>query len=167
MRLYLQAPFRLSVNFSSYHRFHHCSGLCSATQALQNAELLSEAMDSTFSILANVGEGPLMPLGDAKLMSGINLMNHALENTTDDFILNMKMAMSEKDAILLKLYSSLILLLQYLNPSLKEAVSLRMLEITMNSGLTTASPHVFASYGELLINTGEFAKGCRLGELFH
>lgn len=139
--------------------------LCSATKVLMNAELLGESMESTFTILVQVGEELPLPLGDNKLNGDIQVMNGTLQNMSDDSILNMKEATSERNGIVLKLYSNLILILQYHNPSLKGAVSLRMVDLTMKSGLSPTSPVAFACYGELLANIGEITEGCRLGRL--
>ena len=128
-----------------------------------NAELLGESMESTFTILVQVGEELPLPLGDNKLNGDIQVMNGTLQNMSDDSILNMKEATSERNGIVLKLYSNLILILQYHNPSLKGAVSLRMVDLTMKSGLSPTSPVAFACYGELLANIGEITEGCRLG----
>ena len=69
----------------------------------------------------------------------------------------------KKVVTLLKICSNLADLLHAINPSLLCAVSLRMVDLTLKSGLTSVSPLAFAYYGEILIACEKFAEGCRLG----
>jgi len=54
--------------------------------------------------------------------------------------------------------------LQYFKPWLARAVSLRMIELTMKTGLSAKSPLVFAHFGGVLVTSGQITDGCRLGE---
>ena len=65
---------------------------------------------------------------------------------------------------MLKLYANLAHMLHFTDPSLIGSVSLRMVEITMKSGLTSTAPLAFAHYGEMLASIGHINEGCRLGK---
>ena len=142
------------------------SGLYVAAKALRQAELLKESMESTFAILQQVGEALPRAMGDDQLTADILLMNGILQKTADDSILNMEVTSNKRIVTLMKLYANLLaFLLHFADPSLIGAVSLRMVEITMNSGLTSISPLAFAHYGETLASIGYITEGCRLGRL--
>ena len=121
-------------------------------------------MESSFDALPQVGEEMPQSVGDAKLSSEMQATDAVLDNMTDDYILNEMPKSNEKKVIALqKIYSNLADLLHFVNPSLPCAVSLRMVDLTLKSGLTSVSPLAFAYYGEILIACEKFAEGCRLG----
>ena len=143
------------------------SGLCVAAKALRQAELLKESMESTFAILQQVGEELPRAMGDDQLTANILLMNGILQKTADDSILNMEVTSNKRIGTLMKLYADLAYLLHFTDPSLIGGVSLRMVAITMKSGLTSTSPLAFAHYGETLTSIGYITEGCRLGECYN
>ena len=128
---------------------------------MTNSARIKESTERTFSILAQVGEELPRPHSD-ELKNGISAMNRTLENMSDDSILNMEAANDADTGIVLKLYSRLLISLNF-DASLKAAISLRMVDLTMQSGLSSTSPIAFASYGGLLMNIGSITEGCRLG----
>jgi hypothetical protein len=106
-------------------------------------------------------------MGDDHLTANILLMNDTLQKTADDSILNTEVTSNKRIVTLMKLYVDLAYLLHFTDPSLIGGVSLRMVEITMKSGLTSTSPLAFAHYGETLTSIGYIAEGCRLGECYN
>ena len=104
-------------------------------------------------------------MGDEKLKQEMQVMKHILQNTPDEIILNMGKANSTKICILLKIYAELASLLQFLKPRLVGSVSLRMLDLTLNFGLTSMCPLAFAFYGGTLLSMGHeyTTEACRLG----
>ena len=86
-----------------------------------------------------------------------------MRNTPDDYILNLHENKAKKITITLKIYSNLCHVVHLINPSLVGAVSLRMVELTMNNGLDSSSPLAFVHYGEVLLALGSVKEGCRLG----
>ena len=116
------------------------------------------------AILHQVGEELPRAMGDVKLTNDIQQLNDILQRTSDDSILNMDVTKDKRAVTLMKLYADWAYLLHYTDPSLIGAVSLRMIEITMKSGLTSTSPLAFAHYGEMLMSIGHITEGCRLGK---
>ena len=141
-------------------------GLYSLTKSLRQANRLQEAMQSSFSVIQQCGEELPLPIGNKKLDNKMQSMNQILQNTEDKSILGMVEASNKKVAILLKLYADLANLLFFVEPSLIGAISLRMIELTLTSGLTSESPLAFAFYAGTLTSMGDqhVHESCRLGE---
>ena len=102
-------------------------------------------------------------MGDAKLISDMQVTNDSLQKISDDYVLTLQQTNNKKIITLQKLYSNLADLLHFIKPSLICAVSLRMVELTLLEGLTPSSPLAFAYYGQMLVVSGNLAEGCRLG----
>ena len=137
--------------------------MCVGAKSLSQAGLLKESMDSIFDALLPAGEELPRAMGDVKLTNAIQRMNGILQKTADDYVLNMQQTNNKKIITLQKLYSNLADLLHFIKPSLICAVSLRMVELTLSEGLTPSSPLAFVYYGQMLMGSGNLAKGCRLG----
>ena len=120
-------------------------------------------MKSSLDTLAKLGEQPLREMSDDTLKADMMKMNEILRNTPDYSILNLHESKTKKIIITLKLYSNLASVVHSFEPSLVGAVSLRMVELTMNHGLAFSSPFAFGCYGHVLVSTGNIAEGCRLG----
>ena len=140
------------------------SGLYVGAKSLRQAGLLQESMESTFDTLLQAGEELPRSEGDAKLSSDMQATNNTLQKMSDDDVLSMQQTSNKKIITLQKIYSNLADLLHFIKPSLICAASLRMVELTLSGGLTPNSPLAFAHYGQMLLNSGNFAEGCRLGE---
>ena len=92
-------------------------------------------------------------------------MNEILRSMPDDSILNMQAQNKNKKLIAtFKLYGNLAHVLHAVKPSLVCAVSLRMMQITIQNGLGPLSPLSFVHYGSVLIAAGNVHEGCRLGK---
>ena len=139
------------------------AGLYSAAKALMHAELLQESMESTIGILEQLGEELPRESGDDQLNIDMQLMNDILQKTPDDLILIMEATKKKKIVTLMKLYANLSDVLHFTKPSLISSVSLRMVDLTMKTGLNSISPLAFAYYGEILTSIGNLTGGCRLG----
>lgn len=118
-------------------------GLYSATKYLGQTEQLKDSMELSFKILLEVGEKLPRPMG-GELKEEIRRVNNILQNTPDDQILSMNQISDPKIATLLKLYSNLAHVLHFTEPSLIASVSLRMVDLTVKTGLTPISPLAFA-----------------------
>jgi len=53
--------------------------------------------------------------------------------------------------------------LHFVKPSLSGDLSIRMIQLTLTSGLVPTSPYAFAYYGAVLVVVGRVKEGCRLG----
>ena len=140
-----------------------CAGLAVAAKCLHQAGLLEQSMKSSLDTLAKLGEQPLRDMSDDTLKADMMKMNKILQNTPDDSILNLHESKAKKIITTLKIYSNLCHVLYFAKPSLIVAVSLRMVELTMNNGLTFSSPLAFGYYGQSLVANGSVKEGCRLG----
>lgn len=113
----------------------------------------------------DIGEEIPRAVGDEKLSNRMSAMNNILQNITDDSILGMHDVSSKKVDTLQKIYWNLAHVLRFKKPSLMCDVSLRMVELTIQTGLCSLSALGFAYYGEIVTANGHFGDGCRLGRL--
>lgn len=147
------------------NKFSNFSGLCTSAKALGMVSHHQEqSIKASFAILAQFRENLPRESGDDTLRTDIDRMNHILLSMSDDTICNMQDNDDKKMTILIYLYAALAHLLQYFKPWLAVSVSLRMVELTMNTGLNAQSPLAFAHFGGNLITDGRITEGCRLGE---
>jgi len=123
-------------------------------------------MESSLKTLYKLGEQPLREISDDTLHTDMMKMNEIMRNTPDDYILNLHENKAKKITNTLKIYLNLCHVLHLKMPSLVGAVSLRMVELTMNNGLVSSSPLAFAYYGEVLVATGNVKEGCRFGRYY-
>ena len=103
-------------------------------------------------------------MGDNALISDIDRMNSILQSTSDDMICNMLENHDKKMTTLISLYAHLAHVLRFIKPCQVGSVSLRMVELTMKTGLSAKSPLAFAYFGGVLVTSGSIIEGCRLGE---
>ena len=139
------------------------TGLAIAAKCLHVVGLLKESMESSLKTLRKLGEEPLRDISDDTLHTDMKTMDEIMRNAPDDYILNLHENKAKKITITMKIYSNLCHLVHLMKPSLIGAVSLRMVELTMNHGLVSSSPLAFAYYGEVLVVSGSVKEGCRFG----
>ena len=101
---------------------------------------------------------------DKRLRSDIYGMNLVLQKISDDTIYNMKANSDKKTNSILNLYANLSHFMQYFKPRLLGSTSLRMVELTMNTGRCATSPLAFAFLGGILVSLGYVNEGRQLGE---
>lgn len=139
-------------------------GLCTSVQALAASFRQEESIETSCRILLQFGEVIPRTMGDANLTIDIHQMAFILRSTSDASIYNMQENKDKKTTALINLYIHLAELLHYHRPWLVGSVSHRMVELTMQTGLTPMSPLVFATFGGHLVSIGYVPVGCRLGE---
>ena len=125
---------------------------------------MDKSIQSSFGILFQFGEELPRDMTDAKLQTDIDRMTFILQSTSDELIFNMQENNDKKLTALFNLYVYLAHALHYFRPWLFGSVSLRMMEITMKTGLCAMSPLAFAHFGSLSVTIGYVTVGCRLGE---
>ena len=141
-------------------------GLSMKAKALQNASLFKESLEMILDILTELGENPPRSMDDSTLKDDINAMNKVLRERSDDSILNMPQTNNKKIVTLHRLYSDLVHVLHFTKPDLVSSVSLRLMEISLKSGITPTAPISFSCYGEMLASSMKMIEeGCRLGRL--
>ena len=124
------------------------------------------SIESSFAILAQCGEDLTNCFGGHKLRSDIDKLNFVLQSTPDELICKMQENNDEKLNALLRLYAGLAYKIQYFKPRLFGFVSLRLVELTIKTGLNQYSPLAFAHFGCVLVTSGQVNEGCRLGEFY-
>ena len=139
--------------------------MCTSVEALASELCFEESIESSFRILLQFGEAIPRAMGDTELGIDIDQMTYFIQSTSDASIYNMQENKDKKMTALIKLYVYLAIALQYFMPWLVGSVSLRMVELTMKTGLSPMSPQAFAYFGGLLVSMGNVSIGCRLGEL--
>ena len=141
------------------------SGLITAAKATGIVALRPvQSIEASFTILVECGEDLPRSIGDDKLRADIDKMNYILQSTTDEMICNMHENKDTKMTNLINLYVYLGHLLQFFKPWLVGSVSLRMVELTIKTGLSAQSPLTFAYFGGILVTSGRINEGYRLGE---
>ena len=140
-----------------------CTGLAVATKSLLQVGLLKQSMESSLDTLTKLGEQPLRDMSDDTLKADMMKVNEILRNTPDESILNLHENKAKRVIVTMKIYSNLHHVLHYVKPSLIRAVSLRMVELTMNHGLASSSPLALGYFGEALVANDNVEEGCRLG----
>ena len=140
------------------------TGLYSGARALRHSNHLKESMELSLDILQQLGEPPLRPISDTTLLADLKAMDVGIEHTSDNSILKMDTNNDKKHVFMMKLYSNLIHMLHFIQPSLLGSVSLRMVEKTLDAGFCSLTPLSLAYYGEVQVSLGVLSSGCRLGE---
>ncbi len=141
------------------------SGLVTAVKATGIVALRPvQSIEASFAILVECGEDLPRSMRDDKLRADIDVMNYILQSTTDDMICKMHENKDTKMINLINLYVYLGHLLQFFKPWLVGSVSLRMVELTIKTGLSANSPLPFAYFGGVLVTSGNINEGYRLGE---
>lgn len=123
-----------------------------------------QSIEASFGILAEFGEDLPCAAGDDKLSTDINQMIHVLQSTSDDLIFGMHECRDKNMVTLVNVYIGLAHVLHYQQPWQVGSVSLRLVEITLKTGLSEKSPLAFAHFGGVLVTVGRMEEGCRLGE---
>ena len=139
--------------------------MSTAAKALGVAYQHEESVESSRAILLQFNEDLPRSLGDDKLRTDIDRMNLILKSTSDEMICNMHTNNDKKMTTLINLYANLAHVVHYFKPWLVGSVSLRMVAVTIKSGLSAKSPLAFAHFGGVLSSIGYVNEGCRLGEL--
>ena len=138
--------------------------MSTAAKALGVAYQHEESVESSLAILLQFNEDLPRSLGDDKLRTDIDRMNLILKSTSDEMICNMHTNNDKKMTTLINLYANLAHVVHYFKPWLVGSVSLRMVAVTIKSGLSAKSPLAFAHFGGVLSSIGYVNEGCRLGE---
>ena len=136
-------------------------------KTLSHAEIKDDSIKVLLNILWQVGEQPLRPLADPQLRISIQEMNDTLENTTDETIMTIAETKNKRVISLMKVYMHLNHLFFNVDPTLIASASLRILELALTHGYSSASPMAFVYYAERQVALGNFDLAIRLGEFFY
>lgn len=139
--------------------------MCNAVKVV-STQNPTEAMDASFRILLECNEGLPRIMGDEKLRSDIDQMNFILKSIADDSIHNMQRNNDKKTNTIINLYANLSHFMQFFKPWLLGSMCLRMVELTMKTGMCAKSSVAFAYFGGVLVSIGYVDEGRRLGKQF-
>ena len=105
-------------------------------------------MSLSFKFLGWMGEPPLRVLSDKGLQADIiGLGQRLATSATDESILALEATDDLRVIAKLKLLSSLIHFIVFVEPLLVADISYRMMQLTLDNGLTNESSTAFTSYG--------------------
>lgn len=92
--------------------------------------------------------------------------NDLLTNTmTDDFLVRMSQCSQKSCIFLMRFYHELVYVYYIIDPTRIFGISLRMVVLTFQNGLTDTSPLAFAYYGAEVTAKGNWMIGSRLGTI--
>lgn len=139
-------------------------GLYALARLLSYAEIQDESINGLLEVLQQLGEEPLLPISDPLLVSRIQATNNILHQTSDEAILNLPETEEKKVISLQKVYNHLTHLFHFRNQSLIGAVTLRMVELTLNYGFCSLSAVGFSYYAERQASLENYDLAIRLGQ---
>jgi len=160
VRFYSQSVFSYAVSLED-----KLDAMFVLVKSLRMALALSEAEKCAVRFLQDLGEELPRAANDPQLKSDILSMIGAISRCTDDSILILKHSRDKKLIILMKLYHDLFYTLQMMDPSRLFSVSLRMLQLSIECGITELSPLAFAQFGVTVLSVGDAVAGYRMGSL--
>ena len=140
--------------------------MCNVAHALGAARRYKQSIESFFEILLLFGETLPRSSGEKKLRTGLYQIIRFLLSTSDDSIYGMTECSNKNIATLINVYVGLAHVLHYEQPWQVGSVSLRMVELTLKTGLSAKSSLAFAHFGGVLVVEGFVGEGCRLGESY-
>ena len=124
-----------------------------------------QSIEASFGILVQFGEN-IPRAKDDNFRTGLYQIVHNLQSLSDDSIYDMQECSDKCIATLINVYVGLAHVLHYQQPWHIGSVSLRMVELTLKTGLSAKSPLAFAHFGGVLVAKGFIGEGCRLGESY-
>lgn len=125
-------------------------------------------METALSALKMLGEsGNLRPMHDESLAEDMHKIHLRLASMHDEQITNMNKSVNadKKFILIMKLYSIIVDVLHFIQPSLMCSTCLRMVKLTLERCLYSMTPIAFAFYGESQSSIGNLDLASRLGTL--
>lgn len=135
-------------------------------KTLVRQEKFGECMALTFKFLGLMGEPPLRVVTDLGLQADMAGLGQRLATSaTDESILALEATDDLRVTVKLKLLSSLIHFIVFVEPLLVADIVYRMMQLTLDNGLTNESSLAITSYGHCVLAFGDFAGAVRFGRL--
>lgn len=117
-------------------------------KTLVRQEKFGECMALTFKFLGLMGEPPLRVVTDLGLQADMAGLGQRLATSaTDESILALEATDDLRVTVKLKLLSSLIHFIVFVEPLLVADIVYRMMQLTLDNGLTNESSLAITSYG--------------------
>lgn len=136
-------------------------------KALIHGNFRSEATEYFMQVMKDLGEPALLPVNE--IHGDIMAMNSVMNGLADETLLSLSTMKQKKTKFLVKMYCEFYQVMVFLDPSLLQAIALRNMQLTVQEGLCSRSPLVFAHYAQSLsftgYNTDESIRFARLSKI--
>ena len=133
-------------------------------KALVHGEHYSEVTEYFMEVMKDLGEPALLPVNE--IHGDIMAMNSVMKGLAGETLLSLSTMKRKKTIYLVKMYCDFYQVMIFLDPSLLPAISLRNMQLTVQEGLCSRSPLVFAHYAQSLPLIGnDVDESVRFGRL--
>ncbi len=135
-------------------------------KVLIHQQRFEEAMETFSEILKDFGEPALRPIDE--IQGDLIAMNSFMKDLGDDTLLSLSAMTQKKTIALVKVYCDISQILVFVDPRLVPAITLRNMLLTVQEGLCSKSPLVFAQYAQTLCSSGnsdDISESVRFGRL--
>jgi len=133
--------------------------------SLAYASKITDAVTMGFNILMQLGHTVPTHLSTSEIMTRFQQTQTVLDNMSDQILLNYKRIVDTRHSIAIKVLAKLNLILYQVDPDLQPIVTLEMINITIEHGMSVMSPIGFAYYAGMLAKCGEMQNGYRFAKL--
>ena len=117
-------------------------------------------------IVKDFGEPALLPMHE--IQEDMKAMNSVMKGLADETLLSLMTMKQKRTIALVKIYCDFSDVLTFIDPSLVPSIALRCMQLTVQEGLCSKSPIVFALYAKSLSSIGtsnDIGESVRFGRL--
>ncbi len=132
-------------------------------KALIHEKRFVEAMETFLMIMNGAGEPALLPVHE--ITSDMKAMSAVMDGLTNAALLSLSTMKRKRTISLMNIYCDFAQILLFVDPTLSPAISLRMMQITVEEGLCSKSPIVFSRFAQSLLLCNEIGLSIRFGRL--
>ena len=129
--------------------------------ALAYASQIPKSVDSSISILAQLGEELPQSFSESDTKQIIEQTKVMLQGFTDDQLIEYKMMEDPAKKAAMKFFGKLEVSLKQIKPDLQPIVTLKMVQLSIAHGMSPFSPLGFVHFGQLVAKLGDIQEGCR------
>mmetsp|Transcript_449 Transcript_449/g.973 ORF Transcript_449/g.973 Transcript_449/m.973 type:complete len:326 (+) Transcript_449:2057-3034(+) len=136
------------------------------TKSLYSCGNIFDSKRVAFAILEQLKEALPRDVGDPSLARDLKDMVATLHSTADETIMGMRPShTAQQDTLLLSVYSFLTYIMLECNPQQNPHITLRMIQITLNNGLSAISPLALALFAGTLAGMNQNSLAYRISKL--
>lgn len=132
---------------------------------LMHRSNLPAAIECGISTLSALGENFPEDITPDTVLHFVEDTKEMLEGMADEDILNHEIMTDQKQIMTMKFLGKLMEPLFMIRPSDQPVVVLKMVQFTLEHGLSPISPLAFVSYGSFLASMGGIREGCRYARI--
>jgi hypothetical protein len=127
--------------------------------ALAYASKLPESVDMAISVLSQLGiELPV--LSEAEITTCVEQTKLLLQGLTDQELIDYKLMIDPSMIMAMKFLARLITALYYTMPAGIPIITLKMIQLSINHGMSPVSPIGLVYFGHHVASCGDISKGC-------